>query len=72
MTVRVCPICDIADCATHRPSIGAIQTLAADAHARALRLDQLAQATLTAIEANFHRTTAELLRDMALNLEAAQ
>jgi hypothetical protein len=20
MTVRVCPICDIADCATHRPS----------------------------------------------------
>jgi hypothetical protein len=66
MTVRVCPICDIADCATHRPSTLPAVDPAAIREAT-LRLDQLARHALTATEANFHRIAAELLRDMARN-----
>ena len=59
------------DCATHQPSAPAHRNTQwlQDIRAHALRLDQLAQVTSTPTEANFHRTTAELLRDMALKLE---
>ena len=44
--------------------------LIADARAKALRLDQLAEDTFSTTEAVFHAAVARLLRDMAHKLEA--